>query len=300
MVSWKSMLLGSLSVRAFASLWVFAACLDVAENECWQVDKEKVISGGYVAIILDDQCSTMRGVTVQIDGREPVALMDGAGVTLQYESVDSEKPKKLVIISHDFRSPEAFAMVVEDPPSYRMLPVFHEPGTVTLTLSSAAGPLGSKEIVVLPAPKEAQGALDLLYPTVVRNQGIDVRNHPVLRLLLDSSYGVAPRITREELARLCADVEVLKRHPDWSEMAQMLLARLEARVELGELQDALKKHIGDLDIGEETAIIPETINKALEANLASPAAKAIQSSIKDVLYLRKQLIREYQIKTKNE
>lgn len=256
-------------------------------EQCWKLDKSSVMSGGCLSIVLDDMCSALRGLELQIDDRAPVPLMAGGGVTIQQHHVPGGVTTTYVLISHHFLDNLGLELIGIDPETYRMKPVFDEPGAVRLTLLVAGQSLGAKVVTVATATPEAQPAVNLLFPTVIKDQG-PIRNWAYGMTLLAGADQV-PNVARHEayLPQLKRDLEILRRHPDWAEIFEMLIARLEARIELSDLQKKIKT--GEIDVGPESEPPPAGpgVAKALETKLKSSFAKAIQSSIREVVGQRR-------------
>jgi len=168
-----------------------------------------------------------------------------------------------------------------------MKPVFDEPGTVRLTLLAGDESLGSKTVEVVPATPEAQLALHLLFPTAVKDQGPPRKRAKSMSLLAGAAQ--VPKVERHgpNLREFKRELEILRKHPDWAEIFEMLIARLEARIELSDLQQEVRN--GEIDVGPESEPPPPTpaVARALETELKSPFAKAIQDSIRGVVAQRR-------------
>ena len=151
--------------------------------------------------------------------------------------------------------------------------------------------MGTESVTVVPAPAEAQAVVALLFPTVVKDQG-PIRNWAKGMTLLAGADQV-PNVARHgpNLREFKKELEVLRRHPDWAEIFEMLIVRLEARIELSDLQKRIKT--GEIDVGLESGPPPAgpAVAKALETKLESPFAKAIQDSIREVVGQRRFYLR---------
>ena len=134
----------------------------------------------------------------------------------------------------------------------------------------------------------------------MRRKDAERKGARITQLLANPAYGSTPRVSREELAALYEELSVLEQHPDWAEIVGMLVSRVEARVELFELKEALKKVSNNIDMEAELPKVSERVTKALEVRTTSPFAKAIQDSIKDVMYVRKNLVRHSQFQGGDE
>ena len=116
----------------------------------------------------------------------------------------------------------------------------------------------------------------------IRHRVVHLRS----RLPLDARNRV-----HDELPLFRKDLQVLAAHPDWAEIFEMLIVRLEARIELSDLQQQIKH--GEIDVSPESeppAPAP-AVAKALETRLKSAFAKAIQDSIRDVVGQRRFYLR---------
>ena len=130
----------------------------------WTIDKDVVHVGGCVAIMITQPSRQLGKVRVRIDDGESISLIDEMGPSIRRQDAT------LVLVSHDLFSGHRVQNVPGDPSTVRLLPVFSEPGTVRITLTRRDVDLGTRTVTVVPAPREASEALELLYPTLKRNR----------------------------------------------------------------------------------------------------------------------------------
>lgn len=259
-------------------------------DQCWTLDKTTVMSGGCVALVLNDTCSGLRGLKLQIDDRDPVSALSGAGITIQQHRAPGGVTTTFILLSH-FLENMGLELVSDEPETYRMKPVFDEPGTVRLTLSAGDESLGTKVVTVVPATRAAQGAVELLFPTVMKDQGA-IRNWAkCMGLLMHvSGSGTIGRFAGD-LPQFKQELEILSKHPDWAEIFRLLVVGLEANIELSDLIDEIRA--GRIEVGPDSEPPPTapTTAKALATNPKSPFAKAIQDGIRQTVGLRKFYLR---------
>ena len=257
-------------------------------RQLWWVDKETVMVGGCATIILDEACRKMGGLTLAIDDRRPIPLLERAGITIQYTTGPGPGiTHTFVLISHDFANPEGCELIAQDPVTYRMVPVFNEPRPVRLTIESDHGSLGSSVVNVVPATPEAEAAVELLYPVIVRKNGASAQNGRVVELLARAASGGGPGVSRKHLEELYEDLVILEKHPDWAEIFKMLVTRVEARIRVKEFSDVLKTNGNAPEKALERSAVSERVQEAMQADVKSPFAKAIQNSLKSAVALPK-------------
>lgn len=262
-----------------------------APNDWW-IDKEIVMVGGCVTLVVNKPARITYRCMLRIDGREPIRLVDKAGVTIPpRNSAQPGRDSALVLVSHDLNSPERLQLIEGDPVTYRIVPVFRKPGTLRLTVECDGESLGGRVVTVVPASRDAEPALELLYPTIIRGEGAGRKGAQVMRVLSHPTYGLTPRLTTEELGELRKDLLVVKQHPDWAEIAEMSLARVETWCDLLESQEKLGATPGGVSENTEVPPLPESVTRCLQARVTSPFAKAIQDTIRDIVLRREQLVR---------
>lgn len=252
--------------------------LDLREH--WSIDRETVTSGGCVIIILDDVGSALRGLTIQIDDRDPVKLLERAGPTIQRHVAPGPVTTTFVLISHDFHGAEGVELVSREPEIYRMVPIFNEPGSVRLTLQTPDRSLGTKVVTVVPPSPDAKAAVNLLFPEYTREQGPRTTGGRIIVLLGSADHGPSASRNGPDLPEFKKELEILRKHPDWAEVFEMLVTQLEARVELSELRQAIKSGEIEVDSAPNPAPLPQAVTQALQREVKSPFAKAIQDGIR--------------------
>jgi hypothetical protein len=68
----------ALLISAAGSLNVFLAA-GTEPQDCWNVDKATILEGGCVTVIVQKPCNESWNLTLQIDDRKPVKLLEGVG-----------------------------------------------------------------------------------------------------------------------------------------------------------------------------------------------------------------------------
>lgn len=259
-------------------------------RELWSIDRTTVMSGGCVTIVLNDACSALRGLKLQIDDRDPVSALSGAGITIQQHRAPGGVTTTFILLSH-FLENMGLELVSDEPETYRMKPVFDETGTVRLTLSAGDESLGTKVVTVVPATPAAQGAVELLFPTVMKDQGA-IRNWAkCMGLLMHvSGSGTIGRFAGD-LPQFKQELEILSKHPDWAEIFETLIVQLEAQIALSDLIQEIKSRQIDVGPESEPPAPAPAVAKALQRKLKSPFAKAIQDGIRQTVGLRKFYLR---------
>ena len=270
----------------------YAADLTTPEAEpiVWTVHSETVMQGGPVTIIIEGPPSNSTTLTLRIDDGAPFQLVDGAGPTLH------GKGKALILLWHIPGLPEAYEAVEGEPDAFRALPVFHKPGPVRLTLESGDVSLGTRLITVVPLTPRAAAVLDLLYPKVLRNKGVEAADALRMQFLVSDSFGVNPPLTSAELTQIQADVRALKQHPNWAEIVDAFYARLQANLNVQAVGAVLSvEGLGD-DGPQEPPSIPVEVSDFLDKTPANPFAKTVQDGIRDTMALRGRIIRAAQLR----
>lgn len=261
-------------------------------SEHWSIDREVVTSGGCLTVMLDDVGSALRGLTLQIDDRKPVNFLGRAGSTIQ-RHIASKIPGHLapvsitttfVLVSHDFQNPEGVELLADEPDTYRLVPIFNEPGRVRLTLRAGDRSLGTKVVTVVPGSVHSEPAVDLLFPEFTGDQGPG--RGRIIALLGSADHG--PNASRDgpNLLEFKRELDILRGHPDWVEIFEMLVTQLEARVELSQLRRAIET--GEIEVDAKRGPPPpaDGVTEALKAVVSSPFAKAIQDGVRGTIAQR--------------
>lgn len=257
---------------------------------CWKLDKTVVMSGGCVTLTLDDTCSKLRGLKLRIDDDQAIDAMTLAGPKIHRQTLPGPVTTTLILVSHDFRGDEAFELVAQDPQTYRWVPIFDVPGAVRLTLESPDRGLGTKTVTVVPAPPDARPAVELLFPEHIKDQGRRDRGPKFFGLVLGTVSGPPSKVQQSNLAEFQRQLTVVRAHPDWREIGEMVVAGLEARVDFREVRESLRGRAGEVIDEGELPPLPEAVTTALKQQLKSPFAKALQDNIRQTVGTRKFLL----------
>lgn len=250
-------------------------------DACWRVDKTTVMQGGCVTVIVDKPCSESNSLTLQIDADKPVPLLDSVGPSFHHRT--SRLPGReatLVQVFHNFRDQKA----VEENPgalgTFRLVPVFDEPGQVRLTLYDDGESLGTIEITVVPSSEEARAALELLNPPLTGKR-MPNRDHALWPQLVTGDTGLfAPPLTDRELQLLRDQLPIVVQHPDWSEIAKMRLAAVEALHYIrGVSSGSSWRRLRDDVVNPK---LPAFVTECINMKVQGPFAQAVQDNARDI------------------
>lgn len=226
-------------------------------------------------------CNEHPNLRLQIEDREPLKLIGGVGP--DYHGRNSRLPGRdttLVLLFWDIVNPESVAAAPDRPGEFTWLPVFNEPGTVRLTLWSGDESLGAIDVTVVPGSVESNEAMVLLAPRLAPKKKPPPGEVTWISLFFNRSLGVTPPVDAGEVARLREQLPVIAQHPDWAEIAEMLLARLAARVYGGEVTEterpALRKDVDRVEL-------PDLVSRNLDRKVKSPFAEAVQDDLRDIV-----------------
>lgn len=245
----------------------------------WHIDKDSVFVGGCVTIVVDRPSRETSKLTVRIDDREPVRLVDAAG------SAARLKETTLVLISHDLFHPEISRGTDGTTITVRVPPIFAKPGNMRLELEADGISWGVKTVEVIAAPANAKRAIDLLYPAVVRGDESAANAGRLMHLLTTGSFGEgAGTDERAELDKVREVLPELVQHPDWEEVFEMLVGRLDTQY----FRRSVTTGTDDppyriRDEFDELPSIPASATRCLACNPKSPFVEAIQTNIRDLL-----------------
>ncbi len=249
-------------------------------DSCWSVDKETLRAGGCLTIVVQKACSDLPKLHLQIDEDEPLRLLDAGP---DYQDRNSPLPGRdttLVMLFWDIVNPESVAEAPGRTGEFTWLPVFNEPGAVRLTLWSGDESLGAIDVTVLPATRQSNEAMALLAPRLAPKKKPPHGEVTWMSLFIDRSLGVTPPVDAAEVARLREQLPIIAQHPDWAEIAEMFLARLEARVYGGEVTEPER---GELRERVNRVELPELVTRNLDRNVKSPFAEAVQDDLRDIV-----------------
>jgi len=250
-------------------------------NACWRVDKTTVMQGGCVTVIVNKPCSESNALTLQIGADKPVPLLDSVGPSFHHRT--SRLPGReatLVQVYHNFRDQEAVEEIPGARGTFRLVPVFDQPGQVRLTLYDDGESLGSIEITVVPSSKEARAALELLNPPLTGRKTPN-RDHFLWHQLVTGDTGIfAPPLTDRELQLLRDELPIVVQHPDWSEIARMRLAKVEALHYVRKVaSDSSWRRLRDDVVNPK---LPAFVTECINMKVQSPFAQAVQDNARDI------------------
>ncbi|MCH8251333.1 MAG: hypothetical protein IID36_02655 [Planctomycetes bacterium] len=256
-------------------------------DDSWRLDKHEVLVGGCVTVVVDLSAREAKHVTIQVDDRNPVRLG-------QVGPVEHRPGETAVLLWLDLTNPEGMEVIDEERRIGRLVPIFARPGRVRVTLAVDGQDLGTRVVTVVPCVnEESQQVIDLLYPLVGDGRKEPPKGSLWIRLVMERTFGLTPRLTEEQRRQLHDELPIMKRHTDWGEVCEMRLARMEAVLHFGrivkELEEAIAKD-GSHDLPGDQPI-PELVTRAVENKLTSAFAKAIQDDIRERLKAHKRFVR---------
>jgi len=224
-----------------------------------------------------------------VNDAPPMIVVNSLGPTLPDEG------RTLVLLSHQLHTPDGFEVDADDRSIVHMVPLFDEPGTVRLTLLSEKGKIGTEVVTVRACDEEAIPAMRLMFPPLLAGQGVrDARDATWVQFLLASSdTGSAP--SESHLQQLHDELPIVKKHPDWAEICEMRLARIDAFRYLSNRETELEVSARDFgpDAVPAESPLPESVAQALKSDLTSAFAKAIQGQIRSRVEGHKLLLRHW-------
>lgn len=245
----------------------------------WSVDKDTVYVGGCIQIVIDGPPQRTARCTLRLGDREPVRLVDsGPDRRWQHQTA--------VLLSHDMRYAERVESAREDEDVVWIPPIFREPGTVGLSLELDGEPIGTVNIKVIDAPDEAKASVRLMFPSIDHKAPLIEREAGSLwaRLAAVDNFGIMPRATSEQVQQLRDELPIIMKHPDWAEIAEMLVARVETRMHYrGLVVSEEGRPIAIKDTVGELPPLPEIVTRCLNADPQSPFARAVQDDIRSVV-----------------
>ena len=249
---------------------------------CWRLDKTTVAQGGCVTIIVQEDCCELANLALQIDERERVKLLEGVGPVYHVPAGDRPgQQATLVLLYVDLMNPEGLEELPGQPGTFRFVPVFETPGTVQLALFDGKASLGSKEVTVVPRPSEAHDAIRLLMPPLSRKTESSQDKLLWSRLIMARSFGVTPPLTDKQMKTLRDQYSVIRRHPDWTDIAEMHMARVEASYYIQQVSE--DRADGELRLRDavETPAFPTMVRECMTRPTQSAFVRAIQGDIRN-------------------
>ena len=260
------------------SLLISVVTLQLEPERCWGVDKTTVMAGGCLTLLVTEACGSRLRLTLQIDEREPVALRMVAPQVQEYTGGPLEGSTTLFLISHDTQSAKSYEPVAGEPEVFQMVGIFGRPGTVRLTLRRGDEDLGYEDIVVIPTSSRAQKTVELLYPEFERNKGPSYRPASVWMGL--AVTGITYQVGDINVEELRAELPELTQHPDWKDILEMRVARLEALVHTRALRRLVEK---EPNIASSEVVIPNmptTVLRAASRKVDNMFARSLQVEVR--------------------
>lgn len=250
-------------------------------GEVWLVDKTTVCVGGCISITINRPSRLAYEYTMSIDSGPPVRLVDTMGTTLR------RGDRTLVLLSHQLFSHDGVQVDTDNPELFHMVPLFHRPGIVRLTLLLGDEKLGTKDITVIDAPEGSDQAIEMLFLTLEPKRR-DATAAPLLfQILMGANVSNILKYQDDAIDRLHEELEIVSKHPDWAEIAVMTVAQAEATVHYKSTIEACRvAHAEGRELNSEPPV-PPSISLALEREMTSPYAKVIQDGIRKTIGARR-------------
>jgi hypothetical protein len=186
-----------------------------------------------------------------------------------------------VLLYYEMSNPEAFVAIPGQPGRFRHVPVFNDPGRVRLTLYDGEESLGTKTVTVVACPPDAREALELLNPPLPGKKGGSRDVFLWGSLIVGESFGLTPPLTEHEMQILREQLPVIKRHPDWAEIAEMRMARVEALYYIRQVSEDRSDGGPRLRDDVEAPEFPALVTDCMKRQTQSPFAQAIQDDLRD-------------------
>lgn len=272
---------------AFASSLIVSSVLSgvapadtVTGDNLWTIDQQTVFVGGCVTLIVNQPSRQAYKYTLSVDGGAPVRLVDKMGPVLRGGG------RTLILLSHQLFSAEGMQVDNQNPELFHMVPLFHSAGSVRLTLLSGDESFGTKVVTVIDAPEDARGAIALLFPVIDRTRRDPTAASLLLQILMGSNLSNVMKSRDDVTDKLHEELEIVTKHPNWSEIAAMTVARVEATAHYNSTIKACRQALEEGRELNTEPPIPPSIAQALERVVKSPYAKAIQDGIRKTIAAR--------------
>lgn len=242
----------------------------------WAIDKDQVFVGGCVTVIFEGSSHEIARLMLRVGNRPGLKAVDSWPTVRR-------GGKTYVLLSHDFFNREGLDRIEGTEDGVRMVPLFHSPSTVSLTLRSGNVTVGIRDVRVVEPPEGSGAAIDLLFPRLLRNKGVsDPAKAIWIQLITKNTFPVTP----EQVQQLRDELPIIMKHPDWGEIASMAVANAEANIHYKDTIEACRQA---RDEGREMNTeppVPAPISDALMREPKSPFAKAIQDGIRKTIAAR--------------
>jgi len=252
---------------------------------CWRLERDTIHSGGSVTLIINESCGPWHSLTLQIDDRQPIPL-DRVGPSNDDSGGPIPGQPRHIMVFFDLLNPEGVEAISGDEGGFHLRPIFVDSGDYMMTLRRRDTSLGAYKLTVLECPKDADAAVRLLSPLVGKRQA-NQDGSLWMRLI----FGITNALTERELKLLRDQLPIMKQHPDWGEICEMQLALLEAKLYCRMVNEALE---AEKQRGETVADVPspsDFVTRALEGQLESAFARALQDQIREHMAGYNRLIR---------
>lgn len=245
----------------------------------WEIDKNQVFVGGCVTIVFDGTSRELAGLMLRIGDRPALDILE-AWPTIR------SRGKTYVLISHDLLNSEGLQRIEGTDDGVRMVPLFHSPGTVRLTLMLANEIIATSDIEVVEPPEGSGAAIDLMFPRLERKRHNKAPRALLFRLLMGADVSHMVKDSNDAIELLHEELLIVTTHPDWTDIAAMTVADAEAKVHYKSTIRACREA---RDEGRELNTEPPIsalISNALARDLNSSYAEAIRDRIRKTIAAR--------------
>ena len=193
-----------------------------AETVEWWLDTNEVMVGGPVCVTFARLPQRLwSDVIVQVSGRMPFRP--------DLRGDNTQNGKVICLLWQGPAEEEVANARVRD--RIQPVPLFQEPGTLTIGVVIAGQPCGEDRVEVVPLAPNAKPAIDLLYPE------IDTTNPDRFKKLAWPSVIIrsGKKVSVAELNWLRESYAEIAQHPDWRDIASALLWQFELTSQLDKL-----------------------------------------------------------------
>ncbi len=271
--------MSSLLVSVLFSASMIQQQSTTGNSASWEVDRQTVTVGGCLTLTIRHPGGgpQARNMMLRVANGEPTKmLMVGPAATRDDETH--------ILLWANANDPQFAKPVADEPNRFQIAPIFSEPGALALTVELPDGrTLGSRTVTVVRGAQDYAPIVELLTFDSKRDAGNPVS--PVVLWMRALASSVAPGSTdpfdAQQLAELQALADTFAAHPDWSEVARLVVAAQQAGTNFrAALAESARAH------GEpapwEVAAVPEAPPDLLNMEPKSRFAAALREEIRMV------------------
>lgn len=230
-------------------------------------DRTEVRVGGCVTLAFTGYNTEWHRLELEIDGQARVP-MSVAGPYLE------SGPSKIVLV---YRVYDLSAISIEAERRKRVGGIFDEAGQVVIRVWKGQECVWQHSVTVVQATEPQEDGARLLITRIPQDRRHGVEQSVWERALLDVGQPRGPADVEERIRRMRAELGTVSIHPDWADIAQMLLAWERLLYVL-----SLPKADWEAHSGQEPQLLEQhaAIERAVATQVSSEFARAIQESIR--------------------